>query len=124
LLEEGRGISFEFVPLSEADRRPTVTFKTGEAGWGVQPEAGADDRTEWMGFKISGRERQQTEPPSFGAALMDITPVEVSAQIIQGKAVWKVNGKEVGRFDVALPVPLLARVSDGRMILFNYREVR
>jgi hypothetical protein len=121
-LQEGHTITFEFAPLPGANRQPTITFIAGEFGWGVQPETITGGRASWIAFKISPDGRQPIELQPFGDGLMDEASAEVSVRVDRGKAVWKVNGTEIGQFDVTLPVQLLARISDGRAIIFNVRE--
>jgi serine/threonine protein kinase/lipopolysaccharide biosynthesis regulator YciM len=121
-MQEGHTITFEFVPMPGTDRQPTIAFRTGEFGWGVQPATAPAGRWNWVAFKLSGDQRQPLEPHLFGDALTEITPTQVSIQIDQLKAVWTVNGKEIGRADVQPPVQLFARINDGRVIVFNVRH--
>jgi hypothetical protein len=73
-------------------------------------------------FRIAGSKEEPIEKAPFGSGLMEDYAATLSISVERNAVVLTLNGDEVGRLRNYQGSPLVVTTSNGRTVLFNFRE--
>jgi serine/threonine-protein kinase len=138
-LKTGSRLTFDFsltplvsrperVTTTPAQGRPranesVMTFKLGDSGVGVRIERKSDKPgVSVRAFRIAGSKEEPIEKAPFGSGLMEDYAATLSISVERNAVVLTLNGDEVGRLRNYQGSPLVVTTSNGRTVLFNFRE--